>query len=90
MNSVTPSSVPCYHINLDTMPYQGEHDETETAKPRYAYYSPVTRNKIKLGHPLDVPFLIQGNRNLRSHLERILTRMSEGHRVTKIEITRIN
>lgn len=89
MNSVTPSSMPCYHINIDTLPYQGEHEETEAAKPRYAYHSPVTRNKIKLGSPLDMPLLIQGNRNLRSHLDRILTRMSEGHRVTRIEITKM-
>lgn len=83
----TPYSLPSYTIKLDGLPYQGEHEDTEPALPRSAYHSPVARNRIKLGHPLDVPVQIVSNRNLRSHIDRILTRMSEGQRISNIEIT---
>jgi hypothetical protein len=72
---VNPPELPSFYITLDGSPYQGEH-------------SAVTRNKLKIGHPLDQPICVQGNRNLRSHIDRILTRMSEGQRITNIEITR--
>jgi hypothetical protein len=85
----TPHLAPSYHIKLDGCPYLGEHEDTEPAPSRWAYRSPVTRNKIKVGHPLDNPISITGNINLRSHIDRILTRMGEGQRITNIEITRL-
>jgi len=83
------NTLPSYHIKLDGNPYQGEHNATEPAPPRSAYHSPITRNKLMIGHPLDQPLLIEGNRNLRSHMDRILTRMSEGQMITNIEIRKL-
>ena len=84
-----PNAITSYHISLDGLPYQGEQDAVEPAPPRNAYHSPITRNKLKIGHPLDRPLLIQGNRNLRSHIDRILTRLSEGQNISTIQITRL-
>lgn len=86
---VKPNAITSYHISLDGLPYQGEQDAVEPAPPRNAYHSPITRNKIKIGHPLDHPILIEGNRNLRSHIDRILTRLSEGQNISTIQITRL-
>ena len=78
-----------YSITIDGRPYQGEDVDIEPAKPLSAYHSPISRNKIKVGHPLDTAIKIEGNRNLRSHIDRILTRMAEGHEMTTIQITKL-
>jgi hypothetical protein len=81
-----PDGIAMFYIMLDGAPYQGEHESVESSPPRPSQHSPVTRNRIKIGHPLDTPLWIQGHINLRSHVDRILTRMREGQRITTIEI----
>ena len=84
----TSNEIAMFYIMLDDAPYQGEHESVEPSPPRPSQHSPVTRNRIKIGHPLDAPLWIQGHINLRSHIDRILSRMREGQKITTIEITR--
>ena len=84
----TATQIASFYITLDGCPYQGEHESAEAAPARPSQCSPITRNRIKVGHPLDTPIFIEGHINLRSHIDRILSRMREGQKITTIEITR--
>lgn len=86
-----PDLLPHWHIYLDDKPYQGEAEGVERSSyPGVGrYYSAVTRNPIKVGHPLDLPIDIISHINLRSHIERITRRMAEGYPVKQIRIERV-
>ena len=76
-----------WSIRVNGVPYCGEASDSEPAPPRPAGWtgkSSATRNRIVLSNELD-PLRIEGNRNLRSHLDRILDRL-EGLDVKTITI----
>lgn len=71
-----------YNIFLNKQPYMGELPEcSEAAPPRHTGWtghSPTTRGKLHFGGTKDTPLRISSNRNLRSHMERILDREGYG------------
>lgn len=77
-----------YLILVDGRAYSGDSEAIEAATPTapgWTGRSPATRNGIAFG---PAPLRIEGKRNLRSHLDRILTRLADGSlgAVQKIEI----
>ena len=80
-----------YLITIDGLPYLGEHSTVAVTHPRASGWtglSPVTRSRISLGHQTQQAKIIEGRRNLRSELERILTEIDGGLQVKQITISR--
>jgi hypothetical protein len=80
-----------FSITVNGRPYLGESSETVAAAPRYSGWtgkSPAKRSRIKLGEFLSGPGkAIEGRRNLRSEIERILAEADAGLQIEKLEIT---
>ena len=85
-------NLPHFVIHIDGKPYLGGHSSIEIKHPRpsgWTGLSPATRSRISIGHHLDVPKAIQGRRNLRSELERVLAEIDYGLQVKQITISKI-
>jgi hypothetical protein len=78
-----------YQIKVNGVGYAGESEQSELATPRHTGWtgmSPQTRSVLTFsGEPISIP----GTRNMKSHLERILSRMDSGAlgEVRSIEIS---
>lgn len=79
-----------YTIRIDGAPYLGESEETERSDyggEGWHIQNKIERNKLILGDWTEKPKEIIGARNLRSHIDRIITRINEGSILaSKIEI----
>lgn len=71
-----------FRIRVNGLPYQGtDLGRSEMAMPRPAGWTgraPSTRDVVLVGSASDPATPIMGSRNLRSHVERILTRIEDG------------
>ncbi len=81
--------LPAYHIFVDGRGYAGEGTGDEDAPPRHTGWtgrSPQTRNVLAWGDPM----LIEGRKGLRSHLDRILDRLGDEHRIEILRVVAVN
>ena len=69
-------SVPTYAIRSGVVSYRGTHPEAAApvATPAWRWNQPATRDVLVWG---EEPARIVGNRNLTSHMQRILDRPDE-------------
>lgn len=68
-------------IHVDGLAYQGEDpDRTYQTTPQAGGFHAYTGGEVNaLVFNNEPPMLIEGSRNLASHVQRILTRLQDGH-----------
>lgn len=70
--------IPLYTIQIDESAYCGETDETEDAPGRVGVWQDPPRQQNRLATLGGEAYVITGDRNLGSHVERLLARKRAG------------